>query len=284
MSTVELSLRELLSLSSDADWASLRIRCEDGVERRLRPDYEKELRHYQKHGCGIEPGWLHMSELRGYFLTLNLSKLPLLRVVNTPTDGVKKFHLLLDQSGSMCDINSSVFSAARELLNDLDPDTRVTSSSFNSEVHIGISGTRETAMAALDAFIASGTTRLYDAILAALRVDDNVPAISHTLVVLTDGMDTSSVAGADEVRATLSKWQARPEHKLIFLGANQDAVLAAQKLGVPAARAMSLEGRDANIRSAFRAVSENHRMARDGFTTGQRGAALRRSNTDSIAS
>jgi hypothetical protein len=216
--------------------------------------------------------WLHVGELESHFVTRNGARLPLLREV-PEQNGEEVFHLLLDQSESMFEINQVVFESAREIIDDLPPTARVIASSFNSTVHIGDLGTKESASRTLSQFQPRGSTRLNDAILDAIRVTPDIRTSKYTLLVLTDGVDASSTSTKADVRTALSAWQTQSHNRLIFLGSDQDAVLAAEQLGIPRARALSVRGGAEQTRSAFRSVCHNHRAAVDGFTATQRGSA-----------
>ena len=288
-----MSSADLLALRDD-ELCTLRVKCEDAVERPLRRDYIDELHRFRSDPLTCEPNWLQVSESGTHFLTRNGFPLHVLRAARTQTRSQpahplarERFHLLIDQSGSMQGVNTSLCASARELVEDLAPDVLVAVSTFSSDVRIGAYSSRDAACAALAQLRAAGSTRMNDAILEVIRADadqdrrDESACLRNTLLVLTDGVDNASSSTAADVRRALDAWQAKPGHTLIFLGAYENAEVSASRYGVPAARAMSVAPDSAALRSAFRSVSDNHRANASGFSPQQRSSSSVGSTTRS---
>jgi hypothetical protein len=99
--------------------------------------------------------------------------------------------------------------------------------------------------------------------------------------VMTDGRENSSI---EETAATV---KARVSHQIntyrwhvLYLGANQDAILEAAKVGVPTASAITYDATDRGTRSVLDSANTYTASAvageRAGFTEAQRRAARRR--------
>lgn len=113
--------------------------------------------------------------------------------------------LMLDTSGSMDDSIGLVQKAAIEFTHRLRTDDLGEVVAFNNQVHVLQPFTPRVAELeqAIRQTSASGTTALYTALYVALRDFDAVPGCGdlrrHAIVLLTDGEDTSSLVGLDEV-------------------------------------------------------------------------------------
>ena len=99
-----------------------------------------------------------------------------------------------------------------------------------------------------------------------------------TIVVITDGQDTaSSVYSHQDACFAIEEFCINPKHRIIFLGANQDAILAAKNLGISADNALSVGNTNSNVRNAFRSVSSNVTRVRNNkpeqFTSSERSAS-----------
>jgi hypothetical protein len=94
-------------------------------------------------------------------------------------------------------------------------------------------------------------------------------------MVITDGLDNASRATADEVKAAVARCNARG-WRVLFLGANQDAVTTASQYGIDGSRALQFDV--ALAPRAFRHLSENVTQFRsagvDAFTPAQRSSSM----------
>jgi Ca-activated chloride channel homolog len=114
--------------------------------------------------------------------------------------------LLLDTSASMDDAMALAQKAAIGFTRRLKPTDLAQVVSFHSDVQVLQGFTRDQAQleAAIRQTTANGTTKLYNALYVALRELEAVRATRadirrHAIVVLSDGADTSSVVGFDDV-------------------------------------------------------------------------------------
>ena len=187
-------------------------------------------------------------------------------------------HVLVDQSSSMGAMNDATYAGARELIDSVSPETLVTFSTFSDAVRIGDRCRRDEALAALATRAAAGRTALYDAIIAAIRTEEQSPQTRTTIVVVTDGVDNSSHASNEQARMAIDAAHVRG-WRMQFIGCNQDAVIAAAQLGIPVGRALTFGNNASDVRAAFRAVSESNNRIRAGgegeFLTVERIASSR---------
>lgn len=266
-----------------AEWkACMRIVLEDGSIVVPRASYTEEVEK-MANGQSCDVSWLRTgADGHLYFLTHSGSALPvLLRARGSAADGSRNtgtetMHMLIDQSGSMASMNEATYAGARELIQSLPADASVTFSTFGSHVALGERRSRDEALARLSDRVADGLTSLYDGIVQAVeRECAGQRADIASLVILTDGQDTCSKS----TKATASEAVKRAEGiglRVMFLGCNQDALAAAQSLGIAPSQALTFD--DTHVQTAFRSVAEqaaNYRSTRapTSFTAAQRQAS-----------
>lgn len=129
----------------------------------------------------------------------------------------------------------------------------------------------------LDTMVPRGATALYDAIIrcGGEMLKNIGQAHNAVLAILTDGGENAShQKDGREVAKVLDRMRERG-WQIMFIGANQDAIMSAQQMGLPAAFAMSAMANAAGTVGAYGAASSNTAMYRatgvaHGFTRGQR--------------
>lgn len=276
----------------------LKIRLEDGSAPALRPNYLEQICAFCNH-APYDKNWLRVDPRTNglIFVTHAATMLPVLlalpsipprRTSSAPTVSLRlpeaplpislqpgeSLHIVLDQSGSMACMNAQVFEGAKELVRELPQDASVTITTFSDQVLLGTRATPAEGLQFLEQPpVTGGSTALRDAILQAIQMEEaNGPKETTTFVVLTDGIDNCSRRTLDETRAAISRCDSRPNWRVLFLGANQDAVLSAQSMGISGARALSFDPRHAP--AAMRAVSANvrgfRRSGTDAFSAADR--------------
>ena len=114
--------------------------------------------------------------------------------------------LLVDGSASMLDTLPLARDAARGLLRTLRPQDRASLVEFRNTVRVSQSLTSDIprVVAAIDGITASGGTSLYNALYVTLKEFQKQAGVDagvrrRTIVVLSDGEDTGSLIGFDEV-------------------------------------------------------------------------------------
>jgi tight adherence protein C len=131
--------------------------------------------------------------------------------------------LVLDTSGSMVGRPLTDAKAAMvSLIQALGPADRAAVITFDANVRISrpLTADKPSLVAATNGAVASGNTAIYDAMAAAITELDREPQARRAIVLLTDGLDTSSRQSAASVLASLAA--SRIPAYVIGLGADLD--------------------------------------------------------------
>lgn len=263
----EQAAAQLAALSIDDLNDRVRIVLPDRTLSELRPEYLVQIHRHVTAAPGVDRDWLRADAQGLFFVSRAGARLD---VVVVPEEE-ESHSLVIDQSGSMNTMNAAVFAGAREVVESLPENALVRVSTFNQSVSLGARVSRAEALRQLDTREAAGLTALRDAIVQSIAAEEADPHAKTTIVVLTDGGDNSSAATADETRDAIQRANARG-WRVLFLGANQDAITTAAAYGISSDRALTFG--TGNAPQAFRAVSENvqaHRSSgADHFTALQR--------------
>jgi len=119
---------------------------------------------------------------------------------------VQKVSLILDNSSSMeGSLLNAAKQAARSMIESQPSNARTSLISFNSVIDTYFEVSPQTLLPYIDAMTASGGTSLYDAMLVALEQIPEGDTQRNTLILLTDGEDTSSSAKLEDVKIELEK-------------------------------------------------------------------------------
>ena len=184
-------------------------------------------------------------------------------------------NFVLDKSGSMDVIRDATISGFNEFLGDQQREggeARMTLTLFDTQFHTVASAVpvREISPLDYDTYAPDGMTALYDAIGHTMRITDDYAA-KHgpdqvLFVIMTDGQENSSVEfDQRRVFEMIRDRQQNAEYEFIYLGANQDAYAASQRLGVAAGHALLWEASPAEASATMKRVSHNVRgYRRDG--------------------
>lgn len=140
--------------------------------------------------------------------------------------------LLIDTSSSMVDKLEPSRQAAKRFLATLRPSDRASIVAFNTQVRIlqGFTGDRALLERAVDATRARGTTALYTGLYVALdhfaRLDRSGDGVRKSaIVVLSDGQDTASLLGEEEVTER-ARGAGVPLYFISLLSAEEEKQLA----------------------------------------------------------
>lgn len=189
---------------------------------------------------------------------------------------------VLDSSGSMAKIRDDTVGGFNSFLEDQRTEEGSASVSlyeFNTNVETIYEGRRLTDAEELDEenYIPGGRTALYDAIVTAIdgtnsylaSLDEGEPD-SVVVVVLTDGKENASETSQESVQGIVEYWREEFEWEFLFIGANQDAALTAERMGMDAQKSLDMdhsgEGAEAAYDSTSARVSEVRSMGHtDGF-------------------
>ena len=115
-----------------------------------------------------------------------------------------------------------------------------------------------------------GRTALHDAITRAVdETAEDIAAVDPAerpdkviVVVLTDGKENASETPLDAVRGRVEHRQKADDWEFLFIGANQDAVLTAEGMGIERDRSLTMAHDGEGTRDAYRSTSENVREVR----------------------
>ena len=183
----------------------------------------------------------------------------------------ERLYVVIDQSGSMKKMNDSVYKGVQELIDVCSDDTMIVIITFNNDVKFVYRGSKRD-MHDIDFRNSTGSTRLYDAVIATM-MDIGTFVGKCSIVLCTDGIDTSSTHTQYNAKDCIEKFKINPNNRITFLGVNQDAILNATAIGIPAHSSISVGTTHGEIISAYRSTSAN--MTSDtGFTQLQRQMSL----------
>jgi Mg-chelatase subunit ChlD len=121
-----------------------------------------------------------------------------------------------------------------------------------------------------------GKTALHDAIVRA--VDETDEQIETTaprdqpenviIVVLTDGKENASETPQDVVRDRVEERREESGWEFLFIGANQDAALTAQEMGMDQDKSLDMSHSGEGAEEAYRSTSRSVSRARQQGSTG----------------
>lgn len=121
-----------------------------------------------------------------------------------------------------------------------------------------------------------GKTALHDAIVRA--VDETAEQIETTaprdqpenviIVVLTDGKENASETPQDVVRDRVEERREESGWEFLFIGANQDAALTAQEMGMDQDKSLDMSHSGEGAEEAYRSTSRSVSRARQQGSTG----------------
>ena len=130
-------------------------------------------------------------------------------------------------------------------------------------------------------YIPRGQTALLDAIGNSLNYFmekklSDVNAYNYcTIYVVTDGYENSSkIYNSENIKSMIKNAEENFNIKILYLGANQDAILEASKYGIDSSQALNYSENHENVLSAYRSAASaarRHSSGRDaGFTNIER--------------
>ena len=128
-------------------------------------------------------------------------------------------------------------------------------------------------------FVPRGSTALLDAI--GKTIDDIGARLSRTpeperpgkviLAILTDGEENSSeVYTPEKVEAMLRHQQEKYQWEVVFLAANQDAIMAAKKLAIPSENAFNFCPSPEGVEMAFSLLCDDINHRRENYRNSRR--------------
>ena len=176
---------------------------------------------------------------------------------------------IIDRSGSMCgkeeDTIGGVNSSLEVIKQDLKPNEQVNVSIklFDHEEKMLIKSLNITEVRPIELrqFVPRGQTALYDAIGSTLtyfmekKLHNPTCYDTCLMYVATDGFENCSKKfTADSLKKLITSAQKSYNIELIYLGANQDAILEASKIGILPTHAINYSETSEQCMSAYRSV------------------------------
>lgn len=141
-------------------------------------------------------------------------------------------------------------------------------------------------------YVPRGQTALLDAIGNSLnyfmekKLNDVNAYNCCTMYVVTDGYENcSKIYNSEKIKSLISNAEENFNIKILYLGANQDAILEASKYGIDSSQALNYSEDHENVFNAFRSVASaarRHSSGRDiGFTNVERTMSQTGTNNNS---
>lgn len=188
---------------------------------------------------------------------------------------------VLDSSGSMSAIKDDTIGGFNEFLTDQRAEeghATVSLFSFDNTVeHVyDPQPVEEISNLTDDAYTPGGKTALHDAIATAIETTDtwmsdqpNEEQPEHVVMpILTDGKENASETPQDVVRDRIETHQDEEGWEFLFIGANQDAALTAETMGMDDQQALNMDHSDEGAEEAYYALSNSVSRARQSGETG----------------
>lgn len=173
--------------------------------------------------------------------------------------------IILDRSGSMASVKDDTIGGFNNFLSEqqkIEGEAVLSLVQFDDQFETVYSGKDINAADKLtDAtFQPRGMTALFDAVGRTINsVGQRLAATSEAerpdkvlFVIMTDGFENSSREfNAARIGEMISHQRDVYKWQFMFIGANQDAVLSAQEIGIPAAAALTYAANEAGTRAAY---------------------------------
>jgi uncharacterized protein YegL len=113
-----------------------------------------------------------------------------------------------------------------------------------------------------------GSTALYDAIGKTIKhFQENKSNYDYdicNIYVSTDGYENASIEYDSEKLKQLIESADYQNIKMFYLGANQDAILEAEKIGIPSSQAINFAENNLSIESVYRSAAQSASRSRTG--------------------
>lgn len=195
-------------------------------------------------------------------------------------DNYTDITIILDRSGSMQSVAADTIGGFNKFLDDQKAtpgEATITLNQFDT-VYERIIDAKPIASASHltpQTFVPRGMTALHDAIgrsiedtgkrLAAMPEDQRPSKV--VCVIITDGAENASRQfNQEKIDSMITEQRDKWKWEFVFLGANQDAIATATKLGIGAQNAMTYAHNPVGTVKSFAAVSSNLRSMRMGAT------------------
>jgi hypothetical protein len=175
---------------------------------------------------------------------------------------------VLDSSGSMSSIREDTIGGFNTFLEDQteqEGETTVTLFEFNTSVDCIYQDIPIDEASKLDTetYIPGGRTALHDALTTAVESTRShvvsqaeTPPENVIIVILTDGKENASETPQNVVRDEVEYQREDAGWEFLFIGANQDAALTAETMGMDAKKSLDMAHSGEGARNAYSSTSE----------------------------
>ncbi len=186
--------------------------------------------------------------------------------------------IILDRSGSMDSVKDDTIGGFNNFLGEqqkVEGEAVLSLVQFDDQYEVVYSDKDINSAAKLteETFQPRGMTALFDAVgrtvnavgqrLAALSEEERPDKI--LFVIMTDGFENSSKEfNAARISEMITHQRNAYKWEFMFIGANQDAVLSAQQIGIPAAAALTYAANEEGTRAAYSMMAgkvKNYRLS-----------------------
>lgn len=181
-------------------------------------------------------------------------------------------HMILDKSGSMDHLQSSVISGYNEYIKSqkkLPGTCTFGLTMFDTQLDLKITGKDIGDVPDLDrnSYQPDGGTALYDAIGLTIKAVESLPKADKTLIVIyTDGEENSSREFTHAAITKLIDEKKADGWEFAYLGANQDAFAVGASMSIPSSSTMTWSPTAGGTAAAFNSVSTSTSNYRSGKT------------------
>src|SRR3990167_10207505 len=172
-------------------------------------------------------------------------------------------NFILDKSGSMESIKSATISGFNEYIKTLKKDGNKYSFSltmFDTQIETPFINTPLNEVDELDEkkYDTNGSTALYDAVCSTIKKIKEKPNQKVINIIMTDGEENSSKEYTQvQMRAMIKDLEAKGNWTFVYLGANQDSYVNAQKFGISQMNTSNFVASDAGIGTAMKTMAMN---------------------------
>ena len=173
-------------------------------------------------------------------------------------------HFILDKSGSMGHISETTISGFNEYIDTLKADKkgeyRLSLTVFDTEINMPEKNTPLVRVRKLtsDNYIPSGMTALYDAVCMTLQGVNKKSKEKNLVVIMTDGEENASREFKLDDMVKLKKELEKGKNwTFVFLGANQDAWIAGQKMGMARGNTVTYNNTKGGMGQTMRSLAQS---------------------------
>lgn len=188
---------------------------------------------------------------------------------------------VLDSSGSMSKIEDDTkggFNVFLQEQQEEEGEATVSLYEFNTNVELVYRNRpiKDAPKLTSDNYRPGGQTALHDAIARAIdETADSIETMADRdqpdnviVVILTDGKENASETPQEAVRERIKQRREADDWEFLFIGANQDAALTADEMGMDKDKSLSMSHSGEGAEEAYRSTSQSISRARQEGETG----------------